>query len=260
MGNQRIGTLPDTAPWQCVVGLLADGGDAGAVAAATTEAALQGLELARGDEGLTYCTWLLAQVALAARTDDFADALLDRIGVPFAGPPDIYDLIAGFSDAVDRRLTKTASRTDVGEMAQLAAVESLTALLSERASHLFGSTTDDVHRAACELSTQRGFGSLAHDFFARFAQRFLSYHLGRELSQHVGGNGRFADPQEHTAFLEQLAVHCREASTIVREFAGDWYTKHRIEDGVALAKVRGFVNHALTKLRGELQMRGERDG
>jgi hypothetical protein len=259
MGNQRLSTLPDTAPWRRVVGLLAEGGDAATVAAATTEAALQGLKLARGDEGLTYCTWLLAQVALAARTDDFADAL-DRIGLPLAGPPDVFDLIAGFSDAVDRRLTKTASRTDVGEMAQLAAVESLTALLSQRASDLFGSTTDDVHRAACELSTQRGFGSLAHDFFARFAQRFLSYHLGRELSQHVGGNSRFADPQEHTAFLEQLAVHCREAATIVREFAGDWYLKHRFEDGVALAKVRGFVNHALTKLQGEFRTRGGRDG
>jgi hypothetical protein len=110
------------------------------------------------------------------------------------------------------------------------------------------------------LSTQKGFATLTHDFFARFTQRFLTYHLERELSQHVGGNGRFVDPQEHTEFLDDLKTHCREATVIVREFAGEWYSKHNFEGGITERKARNFSRHALKKLRDELTIRGERDG
>ncbi len=259
MGHQLVGTLPDTVPWRRVVEILAEDGDAPAVAAATTQTALKGLELAESDEGLVYSTWLLAQVALAARTDDFA-AALHEAGISVSDAPDVFDVVSGYSDAVDHHLLRKQKRTDVGEMAQLAAVESLTSLLGQRSANLFEVTADHVQDAAYELSTQRGFGSLAHDFFTRFARRFLTYHLGRELSNHVGGNGRFAVPEEHDQFVEQLGTHCSEAAAIMRTFAGDWYAKHRFQDGVSQATTRGFVNHSLEKLRDELQIRGRRNG
>jgi hypothetical protein len=259
MGHLRLDTLPDTAPWRRVVGLLAEGADAAAVAQATTQAALRGLALAHGDQGLVYSFWLLAQAVQAARRSDFATALCDA-GLHVRADPDLFELIAGFSDAVDHRLHKTRGRTDLGEMAQLAAVESLTELLGRRSASLFGTTSVEVKQAARELSTEGGFAHLAHAFFARFAQRFLTYHLGRELSNHVGANGRFAAPEEHDEFVEHLAVHCQQAALIVKGFAGDWYSKHRFHDDLTLPKARGFVSHALTKLGDELKIRGERDG
>jgi hypothetical protein len=259
MGHLRLDTLPDTAPWRRVVGLLAEGADAPAVAQATTQAALRGLALAHGDEGLFYSFWLLAQVAQASRKTDFATALCDA-GLHVTVDPDLFDLVGGFSDAVDQRLHKTHGRTDLGEMAQLAAVESLTELLGRRSATLFGPTSVEVKEAARQLSTERGFAILAHAFFTRFVRRFLAYHLGRELSNHVGGNGRFETPDEHDEFIEQLTVHCQQAALIVRDFAGDWYSKHRFHDDLTLTKARGFVSHALTKLGEELKIRGERDG
>jgi hypothetical protein len=91
-------------------------------------------------------------------------------------------------------------------------------------------------------------------------QRFLGYHLGRELSNHVGGNGRFANPEEHSEFAEQLEIHTRQSAGIMRSFAGDWYSKNNFLGGITFTKARGFVNHVLEKLRDELQTRGALDG
>jgi hypothetical protein len=259
VGHLRLGTLPDTQPWRRVVELLADGADADAVAAATTRAALEGLKRARDDDGLAHTVWLLAQTVLAARSSDFVESL-SRAGVPMAAEPDVLDLAAGFTAAVDRRLLEKRSRTDLGEMAQLAGVESLTAVLTARSANLFETTPAEVRAAARECSTKAGFSDLAHDFFTRFARRFLTYHLGRELSNHVGGNGCFADPEEHSAFVEKLEIHCREVAAVARRYAGDWYSKANFEGGVTPDKARRFANHVLDKLGKQMRIRGARRG
>jgi hypothetical protein len=259
MGHLRLNTLPDTVPWRHVVALLAEDGDVAAVAMATTQAALRGLDLAKDDPGLVQSFLLLSRIVLAARQPQFADAL-NTAGIPVAPDPGVFDIVGGFSDAIDEILRCNHGRSDIGEMAQLACAESLTALLTERAANLYETTAAEVRDAAYRLSTQTGFATLAHDFFARFTQRFLTYHLGRELSNHVGGNGRFADPNEHNEFVAQLATHCREAAAIMRRYAGEWHSKATFEGGVTEAKVRRFVNHVLKKLAAELLLRGQRDG
>src|SRR5437660_429603 len=103
MGTQRIGTLPDTAPWRRVVSLLADEADVAVVAEATTRAALKGLRQAGRDQGMGCCLFLLTQLVLAARQDDFAAGLRDA-GLTVSDAPDVYDLVGGFSAAVDARL------------------------------------------------------------------------------------------------------------------------------------------------------------
>jgi hypothetical protein len=256
MGHLRLGTLPDTAPWRRVVGLIADAADVAVIADATIAAAQVGLERARADRGLAECFFLLTQTVLAARQDDFASALLDA-GIQVSANPDVLDIVAGFSDAADARL-RTIGRTDFGEMAQLSCVESLAELLVQRSVNLFETTTVEVKAAARELSTRNGFAILAHDFFARFTHRFLTYHLSRELSQHVGGNGRFPDPGEHDAFVRDLNTHCREAALTIKAFAGSWYSKHNFEGGITPRKAQTFAHHALYKLRVELAQRGAR--
>jgi hypothetical protein len=170
MGTQRLGTLPDTAPWRHVIGLIADDAEVAVIAAATTQAAVAGLDQARGDEGLIHSFFLLARFALAARADDFVPSLRAE-GFNVSAAPDVFDLAAAFTETVDQRLQATQRRTDLGEMAQLAAVETLTGVLGQRAADLFGTTPAEVERAARPLSTPRGFGVLAHDFFARFRHR-----------------------------------------------------------------------------------------
>ncbi len=259
MGHQRIqGRLPNTAPWREVVGHVADGADIGVIAAATSNAAQLGLDLAENDEGLKQTFWLLTQVVLAARDTDFQAALRD-VGVVIPSEPTTFNIVAGFTDAIDNHLRKTHARTDIGEMAQLAAAETLTATLSTRLTNLFGPSPHDVQQAVRDSSTQIGFANLAHEFFSRFSQRFLTYHLSRELANHVGQGKAFASPVEHSEFIDQLGMHCRQTALIVRTFAGEWYSKHNFEGGITPTKAKGFVYVAVGKLRKELALRGERD-
>jgi hypothetical protein len=261
MGHQRIGPLPDTEPWHRVISSIAEGEDVDVIAAATIDAAAEGLAKARADRGCAYCVYLLDAVVQAARETDFGTALRAR-GLDVPDQPRLFDIAAAFTEAADECLRRSQSRTDPSEMAQLAAVESLTTLLGQRSENLFDTTAAEVARAARRLSTRSGFGTLAHEFLTRFTCRFLTYHLSRELPLHVGGNGRFADPLEHNDLLQRLDVHCREAAAIARTFAADWYSRAHspVGKGVSPVTARGFLARALTKLQSELEKRRRRHG
>jgi hypothetical protein len=259
MGHQLLGNLPDTVPWRRVVALVADDAEVSQVAQATTQAALQGLRQATNDPGLVHSVWLLTQIALAARQEAFVPALRSA-GLSVPDQPEVFALAASFSQAVASRLHQKKRRTDLGELAKLAGVESLTSSLRARVRGLFGVTTSEVQQAARSLSTRAGFTDLAHDFFACFTRRFLTYHLSRELSLHVGGHGRFRTTDDHNVFLAELDHHSREAALIVRTYAGDWYDKHRFLNDLTIEQTRRFVNYALVKLERELLRRGARHG
>jgi hypothetical protein len=171
----------------------------------------------------------------------------------------IYDLTSGFTAAVDRHLRFTRNRGDISELAQLGAAESLCALCLDKAQSLYGSSAHTVQASLTSLSTANGFARLAHDFFARFTCRFLEYHLSRELSNHVGPERRFSGVDEHNEFLTQLRQHCYVATRIMRDFAGQWYAKHiRLRD-MSLDKAKGFVAHAIDKVRDALAYQEGRD-
>jgi hypothetical protein len=259
MGHALLGELPDTAPWRKVVELIAAGAFAADVAQATIQAAEKGLLLATDDRGLSYAVYLLSQIVLASRSENFA-ANLNLADIRVQAEPTTLDVVAAFTEAVDRQLWEKGGRTDLGEMAQLAAVETLTSQVSIRSGRLYGTSAADVKDSIREMSTRAGFARFYREFFARFTQRFLTYHLGRQLSLHVGGpNERFANLEQHNEFLGRLRTHCREAALIVQEFAGDWYSKAHFEGGITQGKARGFVNKCLDKLRKELLIRGRRD-
>lgn len=259
MGHLRVGRTPDTAPWRRVVELVAEGAPVATIAQSTISAAQKGLDLAKGDEGLAHAIYLLAHVTIAARDDtDFASRL-SELGLDVSGDANLYDLAAAFSEAMDGHLRSSNARTDFGEMAQLAAVESLSALAGPSSQNLWESDDAPVRPAVRDLSTKTGFSSLTHDFFSRFMQRYLTYHLSRELAVHVGPNQRFRDPSEHTQFLEQIAIHTRQAALIVRDYAGGWYSKSMYETGISKDSARRFAAYSLIKLRDELQIRGARD-
>jgi hypothetical protein len=228
------------------------------VAKSTTVAASAGLDLAGKDPGVSVPFFLLTRVALAARKPDFAEGLR-AAGLPAGDAPDVMEVVSGFGAAADRRL-RAAGRTDLGEMARLAATEALTGLLAERSSNLFETTPAEVRRAARSLSTQTGFAKLAHEFFARLTRRFLTYHLDRDLGLHVGGNGVFDTPKAHDEFVGRLSVHCREVAEITRRYAGEWYSKHNFQGGITEPKAGKFVSHCLQKLQKELESRGARHG
>jgi len=255
MGHIRLGALPRTRKWEQVVELIKRDGNAADVAAAALDAAEKGFQQAAEDEGLGRATWLLTQIPLAARDPNYLDRLR-AIGISVDSAPGVMELVGAFTDAVDTQMRRAGGRSDLGEMAQMAAAETLTKLLGERSRSLFGTSPGDVQRELAGLATTKQFGTLARDFFAGLTRRYLTFFLSRELSNHVGGERRFASTSDHAEFNAALDLHCRQASRIVEEFAGSWFSKTNWEQGITPENVRGFAWVALKKLRAELKKGG----
>jgi hypothetical protein len=253
MGHLRLGDLPRTRKWRQVVGLIEGGAGTAQVANATISAAERGLNLAGDDDGLVETIWLLTQLPLAARSDDFAGALRGA-GLDVAGAPTLMEVVGALSDAIDRRLAKNGGRTDLGEMAQMSAAETLSRVLGERTQSLFGTTGDDVQRELGRLATNRQFSVFAAEFFARVTERYLGYFLSRALAHHVGEGKRFTTLAQQAEFSKALGLHCQEASKIVEAFSGGWFTKTNWEHkGISRTQAAAFASIAMRKIAAELQ-------
>jgi hypothetical protein len=256
MGHSQIAPPPITRKWREVVLLITFGAGAEEVAAAASAAMEGALGAAAHDPAVRHAFWLLTQVPTAAKSDDFPGELR-RLGVYAGAAPTLPEICGGVIEAVDRRVQSTKGRTDLGELATLASVESLSSVAGQEMPSLFGPThaAGDTHAALRKLATPAMFSVLAHDFFARLTRRYLDYYLSRELPNHIGLRSRFPTLGDHHHFDQALDAHCRQTALIVRQFAADWFSKHTFEGGIDPQKAGGFVHYAFEKIRRELVRR-----
>ena len=75
-----------------MVALIGAGASAAQLANATMAAAERGLRFAAGDPGLVETIWLLTQIPLAARSDDFA-AALRHTGLDVSNTPGLMEIV-----------------------------------------------------------------------------------------------------------------------------------------------------------------------
>lgn len=255
MGHARLGGLPQTQKWGQVVALISGNADLEQVAGASADAAEHGLNVAARDETLVHAFWLLTQLPLAARRSDFLQRLKD-LGLEVSGGGSLMEIVGAFTKAVDSHAQRLGRRSDLGEMAQHAAAQTLTSLVGRELPGLFGATPQDVQRALGSLGNSDRFSILARDFFSRLTYRSLAYFLSRELSKHVGPEKRFTSMQEHSRFNAALDLHCREASRIIKEFSSQWHGKTLYQNAeISREKAGGFAHVAFKKLRAELRRR-----
>lgn len=259
MGHVRLGALAKTREWAQVVELLAAGSDVSELAAAVAVAAEDELISARGDPVLGNVVWLLTQLPLAARSDRFAAELV-ALGFSRGSEQSLLGLVAGFSGAVESQITGTTGRTDLGELARQAASESLTSLVGAQMPGLFGPDPNDLRIELAKFATKDQFARLARDFFARLTYKTLDYYLSRVLADHVGPDRRFATLQDQSRFRSALDLHCREASFIVEQFAGGWFSKANFQGRLTRGSAQNFSDYALKKVRDELRARRAGDG
>jgi hypothetical protein len=236
-----------------VVELLRVGGSVVDLAGAVADATEIELDRAKGDPGLGYTTWLLTQLPLAARMPNFS-ARLGELGFERGAEQSVFSLVASFSKAVDRNLADR-DRTDLGELARQASTESLFSFVASGAPSLFGSTADDVQRELAHLATKERFSGLARDFFARLTFKILEYYISRELPKHVGPTKAIASIDGQITFRLALEKHCHEASAIVQEFVGGWFSKSNWQGTLSPTTAQNFADYALKKLRDELRAR-----
>jgi hypothetical protein len=241
--------------------LIAGGAGTAQLANATITAAARGLNFAAKDRGVVETIDLLMKLPIAARSENFAKALRDR-GLMVSESPGLMEIVGAMSDAIDTKRRHGKDRTDLGEMAQMAAAETLTEVIGGRTTGLFGTAPDDVRQAFSKLATARQFSIFAKDFFARFTNKCMSYFLSRAMSDHVGEGRRFTTLSQQADFTKALETHCREASRILERFSGDWFSKTNWETGgnIPPEKVRDFTGGAMVKLISELKQGAGSDG
>jgi len=182
MGHKRLGTLPRTKRWQQVVSSLDCGESVARIAAASSasDAAEGASSRAATDPALIRAFWLLTQLPVAAREASFAGRL-NELGLSVGSSPQLFKIIGAFSDAIDAHSRAMGERSDLGEMAQLAAAESLSAIVGRPLPPLFGPTAEEVQQAIGLLATSKQFSDLARDFFARLTRRHLEYYLSHDF-------------------------------------------------------------------------------
>lgn len=256
MGHIRLGTLPNTRPWRRVVAHLAEGDGVGVVAAAATRAAAAGLARAKTDPGFADVVELLARLAAAARSPGWPGDL-PALGIDLPADPSALEVVLAFQGAcLARGQARDRPPTDLADIALAAAVAALSRELTRAAgSSLFGGAATALD-ALKRVGTKARFAGFFHRFFAGFAERFLRYHLDRELSLHLGETGRFHSQDDRAAFEADLAVHCDEAALVVRDYAGEWFSKSLFATGLSRRDAERFGRHCLEKLEAELLARG----
>lgn len=252
MGHTRLGELPRTLKWQEVVELMGLGASAGQIATAVINAAARGMALTTDHRALVEAFLLLAQIPQAARQPDFAAALRD-IGLDVPDRPGTMDIAAALSETVDARLPNNVGRTDLGELAQMAAVETLIQVVTERTEGFFGSTPDHTRDALARLATVKQFGELGRAFFGRLTDRILQYYVSRVTPSHIGEGERFATLAATAEFDHALTRHSHEAAKIVEEYAGGWFAKNRKDQGIQREQAQKFVSYAMQKVVDELR-------
>jgi hypothetical protein len=248
VGHVRLGNLPASRKWQAVVEMLSLGEvSVSAIASASAEAAEATLGGASSDRSIGHALWLLSQLPLAAHENDFVEGLA-RLGLNVSPEgPSLFALGSALALTLETSAWGDKGRTDLGAMARQSVVETVLSLVGEGVPGLFEPTASDVQRALAAFRRSDRFSLLARDFFSRLCRRSLEYFLSREISNHVGPGKQFASIHSHTEFSAALDLHCRQASRIIDDFAGDWYGKRlRDQTQVSQSDAAAFAHVAFS--------------
>ncbi len=257
MGHSRLGSLPRTHKWKEVVGLIAIGAGAEQIANAVIRAAERGLMAFGHHAGLVEAIWSLTQLTAAARDPHlvFAESLRMR-GFDVPDAPILPAVLAAVAERIDRSMPNSQGRTDLGEIAQCAAVETVNQIVTQRTGSLFQADPEQIRAAFHDLGTKKNFGELLRHFFGQTTGKTLDAYVSREAANHVGNGQRFANLADKAEFDRALRTYSHEASRIVESFAGDWLSKRNWQNGpagISHAEVGSFAHVAMRKMVDEFK-------
>lgn len=258
MGHSRIGTQPATRRWDQVVDPIAQGADVPVVAGATLQAAELAFAWVQEDAGFRTAAQLMTEIGLAASAKDPVKALAN-LGIHLSETTSVAEVAVAVGDVLDKQLAAMRQGSDFGEMAGKALVSAVVERLKDRLPTLIPATPEDVGAALKGVGRANGFGEFARSFFGRLTNETLEYFLTKILGSKVGEGQRFATNNQMASFLQAMKTHCNEASGITEDFAGDWFSKHKYEEGGTISRksVEGFAWYAMQKMRAELVARSK---
>ncbi|MCC9609377.1 hypothetical protein LOC68_05515 [Blastopirellula sp. JC732] len=263
MGHTRLGALPRTRAWRDVVQLIAAGADTAQVAEATIRAAEKSFSFVQDDCGYNHAVWLLTQLGLAGRSSDPVGYLREH-GVNIPENSSITEVVVGLSEALDNATYQEITRSDLGDLAQRALCDAVVTRMEPKLQQqsLFDTRADDIKAALSDFSKEKEFAHLSREFYSRLTCESMNYFLSRTLATHLGDGQRFATMNQMAEFDNALETHCREASKIVEQYSGEWFSLHVYQEHGAISRdsVQGFASWALKKINDELRVGANANG
>lgn len=239
--------------------LIARGTDVDSIAAASAVAAERELAVAAKDPVFVEAVRLLALIPQAAKQEDFARGLRD-VGIDAPANPSLMDLMIATTAALDRFAMHDGVRSDFGELSARALADSLSSTIGPRLPSLFQPNAAEVQTEAARLAGNEAFSNLSRQFFGRLVSETLSSWLSRTLSAHVGKDRAFAGAADRSAFDAALNQYTREATQIIKVFAGGWYGKTLFRDGtITSERAAAFGAIAFKKINEELSRKRSSD-
>jgi hypothetical protein len=165
------------------------------------------------------------------------------------------EVLAAFTTAVDARLDNNRQRSDMGEMGQMAAVESLADMTQSLGESLFEIGLEQARQSFAQLGTVREMSTLGLRFFGRLMFKCMDFFLSRCMSNHLGDGKRFATLRQVDDFNQALETHCLQAAVIVERFSGEWFSTHNWETSGNISRplASAFAHGAMQKLLEELK-------
>lgn len=253
MGHERIGVLPRTVRWRTIVDQLASQEVSAASTLAIANLTIQNVrrqfdDLA-DDESVLAAFRFLVALPLATRAEQPHEALAHQARVHHVEDASVIGLCRAFQDAQG-----SFPATESSDLAARTLADTLAEFRRDPRNaqgHLFGTDPWDPWRIADSGS---GFAELARIYLSKLTERYVRYFLDREASAALGTIDRVADFRANLeTSIDAVARHAFETSKIAESFGAGWYSKNAGLGMPGEASIRGFLSHALHKLREELR-------
>lgn len=260
MGHIHLGAIPRTKRWNEVVSLLEVGSTVEEVAGASAHAAARSLLSASGDPVFVEAVRLLVSIPIAARAEDFGDALR-RLNLEVGTGPSFLDVVLSASQHLDRLAERSGARTDFTDLASRALSKALTDCVGGDLPGLFSPTTEDVRLSFEKFSRGSAMAVLCQRYFSALVGSSLSYWLDRVLPAQIGDGRRFQSIAGRAAFDRALDFHVSEATRIIQEFSSGWVGKTLYTKGaISTSDARDFGHVCLRKVVEELREKRGQNG
>lgn len=261
MGHTRLGKLAQTKRWRGVIELIAAGADVSQIADVTLKAAEDAFAYVKvnDDQGFNQAAWIMVQLGIAAKKDDSIQYLREN-GIDIPSQTTLPGIISAISDAMENHLNHKGERSDLSEIAHRALVGAVTDTMRPKLEgRLFATTSDDVKKVLGEFHKEKTFSELSRNFFSKLTNGSIDYFLSQIMSSQVGEGQRFVSMNEKAQFDKALTIHCKEASKIVEEYSGGWFSKHMYTEGgdISRTSVQGFASYAMKKMTDALKAGAE---
>lgn len=257
MGHERIGFLPKTKQWQCIVQSLSDYEPESditvKIANDTLNCIRKSYESMPYDESVSKAIKVLALLSVSAKQSDQV-AYLNQNGCEVDQNISLFSLI----NSVKEYITTETGSLEINKIAKDAALQAITSYQNDHTSHqltLFGEQSASVWNG---VGSGAAFCELARSFFAAFADRQIKYYVGREAARAIDDYSALQSFNIGiTKTADAISQHAFETSKIMQSFAAGWFNKHAVDAVPDDKHVTDFLRTSFKKMREEFRREAE---